>query len=64
MFWWFSIDKGRKMAFKGKAKKGPVRCASALVRKDACMCRSAPYAVTGKHTRLHNMMTEMESKLK
>jgi hypothetical protein len=52
------------MAFKGKAKKGPVRCASALVHKDACMCRSAPYAVTGKHTRLHNMMTEMESKLK
>jgi hypothetical protein len=29
--WWFSIDKGRMMAFKGKAKgkakKGAVRCA-------------------------------------
>ena len=25
--WWFSIDKGRMIAFKGKAKKGPVRCA-------------------------------------
>lgn len=47
--WWFSIVRGRMLAFKGKAKK---------------YGEKEPYATTGKHSTLHGMLAEMEGMIK